>query len=226
MKPFKTGAAGAVGIDALAREDASTMGVIGAGKQARGQIIHAVTVRDLDEILIYSPTPENREGLASDLDEHLSPAVRAVGSASDAVVPADIVVTATTAREPVFDSEDLQPGTHVTAMGQYDPAARELEAETVARATYVPDLHDRAFSDAGSFLHALEAGAITEDHVHAELGEIVAGNAAGRTDPDEITIFDSGGTAIETVAAGAMLYERAVEDDRGTELQLRPASEV
>ncbi|ELZ21379.1 ornithine cyclodeaminase [Natrinema limicola JCM 13563] len=160
------------------------------------------------------------------VDESLTASVRAVDSSTAAVAGADVVITATTASEPVFDGDELEPGTHVTAMGQYSPAKRELDTTTIEQATYVPDLRERATLDAGSFIHALEAGAITDDHVHAELGEIVAGNEPGRTSDDEITVFDSGGTGIETVAVASLLYDRALEAGRGTEIEFAPASEA
>lgn len=226
MNPYKTGATGAVGIDALAREDASTLGVIGSGTQARGQVLAATTVREFDDILVYSPTRDNRESFAAAMDERLGPAVRAVDDTADLVPAVDVLITATTASEPVFDGDLLEPGTHITAMGQYNPQKREVDAHTVARSRYVPDLRDRAFSDAGSFLHALETGAVEEDHIHAELGAVVAGEAPGRTDGKQITLFDSGGTAIETVASAGMLYERARERDRGATIELSPASQA
>ncbi|MFD1564153.1 ornithine cyclodeaminase family protein [Haloarchaeobius amylolyticus] len=226
MNPFKTGAAGAVAVDELARTDAETLAVIGTGAQARGQLRATTTVRPFDEVRVYSPTPENREAFAAEFDEALEPSVRAVDSSSAAVAGADVVITATTASEPVFDGDDLEPGTHVTAMGQYSPDKRELDTTTVERATYVPDLRERATLDAGSFIHALEEGAITEEHVHAELGEVVAGTAPGRTSDDEITVFDSGGTGIETVAAASLLYDRALEAGLGTEIEFAPASEA
>ncbi|MFC6725354.1 ornithine cyclodeaminase family protein, partial [Halobium palmae] len=139
---------------------------------------------------------------------------------------ADVVVTATTASEPVFDGDDLADGTHVTAMGQYNPNKRELDATTIERAKYVPDLRERATMDAGSFLHALEQGVVDEDHVHAELGEVVAGVAPGRESDDEVTVFDSGGTGVETVAAAHLLYERAREGGLGTTIEFSPASEA
>lgn len=225
MNPYKTGAAGAVGVDALAKGDAETLGIIGAGTQARGQLLATATVRELQEIRIFSPTPDNRDALASEMDDTLDANVTPVDTRDDVLSTSDIVITATTASDPVFDGSQLRPGTHVTAMGQYDPTKRELDAETIERATYVPDLRDRAFTDAGSFLHALEAGVVDEDHIHGELGEVVAGNPPGRTTADEITVFDSGGTGIETVAAAAMLYERAKEQGRGTIIELTPASE-
>jgi len=226
MNPFKTGAAGAVGVDALAREDATSLGLIGSGTQARGQLLATATVRDLERVAVYSPTAESRESFAAEMDDRLEATVEAVGSSADAVTGADIVVTATTATDPVFDGDLLEPGTHVTAMGQYHPERREVDAETVARATYVPDLWGRLDQDAGAYMQALAAGAIETGHAHAELGEVVAGVAPGRTDEAEITLFDSGGTGIETVAAAKLLYDRARERGLGRTLELSPASEA
>jgi len=226
MNPYKTGATGAVGVDELAREDADTVGIIGSGAQARGQLRAIATVRDLAEIRVFSPTEANRTSFAEEFDEQLEADVSAVSDSASAVENADVVVTATNASEPVFDGENLEPGTHVTAMGQYHPEKRELDHETVARSRYVPDLRDRISQDAGSFRSAQEAGLIDEAHVHAELGEIVADRASGRTDEEQITVFDSGGTGIETVAGAHLLYERARDRDLGTEIQLSPASEA
>lgn len=226
MNPFKTGAAGAVAVDALARDDADTIAVIGSGAQARGQLHTTTTVRDFESVRVFSPTPENRESFAAEFDEHLDAAVEAVDSSTAAVSGADVVVTATKAADPVFDGDDLAPGAHVTAMGQYTPGRNELDATTIERSIYVPDLRARATQDAGSFLAALDAGVVDEDHVHAELGEVVAGVEPGRTSDDDITVFDSGGTGIETVAAAYMLYEKARDAGLGTDLSVEPASEA
>ncbi|MFW6018894.1 MAG: ornithine cyclodeaminase family protein [Halapricum sp.] len=227
LNPLKTGATGAVGVDALAREDATTVGLFGSGTQARGQLRATATVRDLDQVAVYSPTPEHRRTFAAEMDAELDASVVPAASPANTLEDADIVITATRSSEPIFDGERLEPGTHVTAMGQYHPRRRELDAAAVARATYVPDLRARTEQDAGAYIRAREEGAIGDDHVHAELGEIVAGNAAGRTSDEEITIFDSGGTAIETVAAAHMLYEKASErDDLGEPITFAPASEA
>lgn len=225
MNPFKTGATGAVAVDALAREDASTLALIGTGPQAAGQLQTTATVRSLDEVWVFSPTRDHRTSFAAEFDDLLDASVAAVDSAADAVDGADIVVTATTSSEPVFDGADLAPGTHVTAMGQYHPTRREVDSTTVKRALYVPDLRERVEQDAGAFLQARTEGVIDDDHIHAELGEIVAGHAPGRRDPETITLFDSGGTGIETVAAAAMLYERAETAGRGTDLTFYSGSE-
>ncbi|TYL38681.1 ornithine cyclodeaminase [Natronococcus pandeyae] len=226
MNPFKTGAAGAVGVDELAREDAETLAIVGSGAQARGQLRATATVREFTDVRVYSPTPDHREAFAEAFDSELEADVRPVSSSADALAGADVVITATKASEPVFDGDDLEPGTHVTAMGQYSKDKRELDTTTIERATYVPDLRERATFDAGSFLAALEAGVVSEDDIHAELGEVVAGNASGRMDDEEITVFDSGGTGIETVAAAYMLYEKALEEGLGTEISFAPASEA
>jgi len=226
LNPLKTGATGAVGVDALARTDVQTLAVIGSGAQARGQLLATATVRDFEAVRVFSPTRDHRESFAAAMDEQLEPRVTAVADSTTAVDGADVVITATNASEPVFDGDDLDDGAHVTAMGQYHPRRRELDATTVARATYVPDLRARIESDAGAYMQALAEGAIDADHVHAELGDVVAGTAPGRTSADEVTVFDSGGTAIETVAVAHLLYERARERGLGEAIDFAAASEA
>lgn len=224
MNPLKTGAAGAVGVDVLAREDASVVGIIGSGAQARAQLRATATVRDLETIRVYSPTHAHREAFATDMADILGIDVEPVESSAAAISGADILITATTSTEPTFDGDRLEPGMHVTAMGQAVPHAREIDARTVERSTYVTDLRSRSFTGAGGFLAAVEAGTVDESHIHAELGEIVAGRAPGRRSDDEITLFDSGGTAIETVAAAHMLYEKAADAGCGHPVEFLPAS--
>ena len=226
MNPYKTGATGGVGADELARPDASTVAIVGSGAQAKGQLRALAAVRELTTVNVFSPTKEHREAFAATMNEELAAAVGAVSSSDAAVEGADVVVTATNASEPVFDGDVLDEGTHVTAMGQYDPDKRELNTDTVAQSKYVPDLRARAFSDSGEFLQAREADVVDDDHVHADLGEIVAGNSPGRENRQELTVFDSGGTGIETVAAAYMLYERARDEGLGREIDFAPASEA
>ncbi len=227
MNPYKTGAAGAVAVDALAREDATEVAVIGSGAQARGQLATTATVRPFEAVRVFSPTREHREAFATEFDGRIDPEVTAVESASEALAGADVIVTATTASDPVIDDADVEPGAHVTAMGQYNRRKNELPPELVARATYVPDLRARATQDAGSFLAAMDAGLVDEsDGIAAELGDVVAGDHPGRTTADEVTVFDSGGTGIETTAAAHMLYQRASEAGRGSTIEFAPASEA
>lgn len=226
MNPFKTGAVGAVGIDALARPDVDTLAVVGSGAQARGQLLAAVTVRDFESVRVFSPTREHREKFAEEMDDRLNPDIEAVESSADAVSGSDVVITATTAHEPVFDGGNLDPGTHVNAIGQYDPDKREIDTQTIVESTYVPDLRPRILQDSGEFLIPLRNGDITENHIHGELGQVLTGTVSGRTTDDEITLFDSGGTAIETVASAALLYRRAEKQGLGETFPFSQASEV
>ncbi len=225
LNPLKTGAAGAVATDHLARQDAGTLALFGSGRQAWGQLRCTAQVRDLAGVRVHSPTKTHRETFAQEAADRLGVDVVPVESASAAVDGADIVITATRSKEPVFRDEDLAEGAHVTAMGQYHPERREVEGATVARALYVPDLEARAHQDSGELLMAIEEGLIEEDHIHAELGQIVAGDRPGRTSQAQITLFDSGGTGIETVAAAKMLYDRAREAEVGSPVAFEPASQ-
>lgn len=219
LGPLKTGAVGAVGVDALAKEDATTVGVIGSGRQAWAQIEATRTIRDIESVMVYSRSESNRTEFAELVRDEMGIDATAADTSADAVSDADIVITATKADDPVFDGRELSPGTHVTAMGRYHPYKQEIDDYTVANATYVPDLRDRAKQDAGAFLHAVNEGVISENHIHAELGDVVVGRATGRTSDEEITVFDSGGTAIETVAAANLVYRRAVEAGLGTPIE-------
>lgn len=224
MNPFKTGAAGAVAVDELARSDASQLGVIGSGRQARGQVYTTVNIRDIECIRVYSPTDENRRSFVEELKEDGDIEARPAKDAEEVVRESDIIITATTAEQPVFKGEHLEGGEHITAMGQYHPEKREVDGLTVQKSLYVPDLQGRVRKDAGAYLLAQKEGYIGDDHIHAELGDIVAGQTEGRQTEEDITLFDSGGTGIETVAAGYMLYRKAEEQEIGTLLPFSDAN--
>ncbi|WP_380676517.1 ornithine cyclodeaminase family protein [Salinigranum sp. GCM10025319] len=229
----KTGAVAAVGADALARADATSVGIIGSGRVARESLRSLVTVRDIQTVSVFSPTKQSREAFAANMDGELSVDVDSVDSSTAALSGADIVVTATTAPEPVLDGDDLEPGTHVCAMGQ-SGRERELDHTTVENAKYVPDVQQRALASsphehlkaAGAFQSALDAGKIPDNHVYAELGDVVAGRVPGRDSSEELTVFDSTGTGIETVATGYMLYEKALEKGRGSRITLSSLDEA
>lgn len=226
MNPYKTGAAGGVAVDVLSRSDASSVAVFGSGAQARGQLKATATVRDLETVRVFSPTPDHRAAFAEEMDDYLDASVTAVEDSETAVTDADIVITATDSPTPVFDGDHLSEGAHVTAMGQYHPEKRELDTRTIERATYVPDLTERVTQDAGAFIQAMSADAVTEADIQGELGSVLVGDIPGRTSDDEITVFDSGGTAIETTAGAHLLYEKAVENGLGATIEFSPASEA
>ena len=142
----------------------------------------------------------------------------AAASIEDAVRQADVVVTATSSEEPVIRREWLRRGAHVNAMGACFPHTRELDSDTIKDAALFVDRRESAETESGDYLIALAEGAIAEGHIRAELGEVLAGSAAGRTSDDELTIFDSLGLAIEDLFAAEYLLRRAEETGRGVKV--------
>ena len=149
-------ATGAIAVDKLARVDASRMATIGSGTQVHSQLRYTARVRDLDEINVYSPTQYSRDSFAEELDPEFEASVNAVSNSDVTVHDADILVTATSSSKPVFNGRLLPDGAHVTAVGQTASAGRELNADTIERSVYVPDL-----------LEAIREQKITENHIHA-----------------------------------------------------------
>ncbi|HJS96470.1 MAG TPA: ornithine cyclodeaminase family protein [Solirubrobacteraceae bacterium] len=196
----RTAAVSVVATRTLAREDARVLTILGAGVQGRAHLRALPAVRAFDEVRVYSPSVEHARALADGR-------AQVADSAEAAVRGADVVVLATTSSEPVISRDWLAPGAHVNAIGASVPSARELDTETVAAAALFCDSRESLRNEAGEFRLAVEQGAIAgEDHVRAELGEVLAGMSPGRTGPEELTVFRSLGLAVEDLAAA----ERAV----------------
>jgi ornithine cyclodeaminase/alanine dehydrogenase-like protein (mu-crystallin family) len=210
----RTAAVSAVATRVLARSDARVLAVLGAGVQGRAHLAALPAVRDFAEVRVYSPSPEHARALA-DGRATVAP------SAEAAVRGADVVVLATTSREPVVRRDWLAPGTHVNAIGASVPSSRELDVETVAAAAFFCDSRESVRNEAGEYRLALESGAIDgEDHIRAELGEVLAGLALGRRGEDELTVFRSLGLGVEDLAAAECAVARARERGIGTEVTL------
>ena len=201
----RTGAIGGVAVDELARPDARTLGIIGAGKQARTQLRAAATVRSFDRVSVYSPTRASRERFANELGSALDLDVRPVASSEDAVRGADVLITATTSREPVFDPAWLEPGVHVNTVGpkfldahELDPAVAE-EADVIATDSLDQvDGYDRRFLLADT----------PQREAMVELGALVTGSATGRQHDEETTLFCSVGLAGTEVALAHEAFGR------------------
>ena len=192
------------------------LGIIGAGVQARAHLVALAPVREFEAVRIYSPTTAHAEALAA-----TAPQVTVAASAEDAVRGADVVVTATSSREPVLRREWLRTGAHVNAVGASTPAAREIDVATVAASALFVDSRESLRNEAGEFQLAVQEGAITgEDHVRAELGELLAGTAPGRQNDDELTLFRSLGLAVEDLAAAEHAVAAAKRLGLGTEVEL------
>jgi ornithine cyclodeaminase/alanine dehydrogenase-like protein (mu-crystallin family) len=209
---IRTAAVSAVATRALAREDARELAILGAGVQARSHLEAVRAVRDFERVRIYSRTPEHARSLAEE------GGAEAVGSAEEAVRGADVVVTATSSAEPVLERGWLKDGVHINAVGACLPHIRELDTPTVADAAFFTDRRESAENEAGDFVLAQAEGAIGPEHIRAELGEVVAGMAPGRSSDTEITIFESLGLAIEDLAAADYVVRRARAEGVGIDV--------
>jgi ornithine cyclodeaminase/alanine dehydrogenase-like protein (mu-crystallin family) len=216
----RTAAVSAVATGALARPDAGTLAILGAGTQARAHLRALLTVREFERARIYAPTEAHTRRLAEQAGD-LGVPLTVTASAADAIRGADVVVTATSSREPVLRREWLKPGAHVNAVGASSPQARELDTATVAASALFCDSRESLRHEAGEFRLAITEGLIAgEDHVRAELGEVLAGAAAGRRDDEELTLFRSLGLAVEDLAAAEQAVAVATERGLGTEVEL------
>ena len=212
---IRTAAVSAVATDRLARPDAVTAAILGAGVQARTHLEALASVRPLRGVRVWSRKPERaREFVALHRSPYRFP-VEAVPTAEAAVREADIVTTVTASPEPVLSRSWLKPGAHINAVGSSRPGARELDTATVAAARVFVDSRESAMAEAGDLLIPIKEGAIAADHIVAELGEVVAGKQPGRRSPEEITLFKSLGLAIEDVAAAAFVARHAKQARRG-----------
>jgi ornithine cyclodeaminase/alanine dehydrogenase-like protein (mu-crystallin family) len=212
----RTAAVTAVATRQLAREDAPVLAILGAGVQGRAHLRALRQVRPFESIRIYAPTRAHAEALARDQD-----GVVVAPTAEEAVLGAEVVVTATSSREPVLDRSWLVPGAHVNAVGASIPSAREIDVATVAASAVFADSRESLANEAGEFRLAIEQNAIAgEQHVRAELGDVLAGTAPGRRDDQELTLFRSLGLAVEDLAAAELALRNAIVRDLGTQVRL------
>jgi alanine dehydrogenase len=215
---LRTGAATGLATRYLARPDARVVGMIGAGRQAATQLMAVCAVRPIAEARVYSPTPERRAAFAHRMRETLGIPVQAVERPEAAVEGADILITITSAREPVLRGAWLRPGVHLNAAGSNALLRRELDEEAIARADLIViDSRAQGQIEAGDFLEPLERGRLQWERVY-ELRDVVAGRV-GRAHPEQITLFKSLGIALEDIAVAAVAYERARAQGAGERIR-------
>lgn len=215
---LRTGAASGVATEYMARPDAKTVGVFGTGKQARTQLKAVTTVRRIERAEVYSRKAERRERFAREMSEYCGTQVVPVHSPDEAAGEKDIVICATTSEVPVFEGRVLDGGTHLNVVGSNYLTKTEIDVDTVRRAdVIVCDSIEACQKEAGDFVAALEAG-VTDWPLMHELADVVAGRQTGRALPEQITLFKSVGLAIEDVALGVKLLERAREEKIGEPL--------
>ncbi len=218
MGQLRTGAASGVATKHLAREDAATLGIYGAGWQAESQLEAVAAVKDLEKVVVHSRSEEGRKAFAAKMGEKLGMEVETTAAPEEPAAQ-DIVVTVTSSKEPVLKGEWLRPGAHVNAAGSNFIFKSEIDREVVRRAGFVcVDSREELGLEAGDLMPSLETGAILPEAVY-ELGQVVAGHLPGRRGPEDITLFASQGLALEDLAAARIVYDRAVKQDVGRDIE-------
>ena len=215
---IRTGAASGLATRYMAREDAGTVAVFGSGFQARTQLEAVCAARDIRQARVYSRRQDRREDFSRQMSERLHLEINAVDSPQECVEGADVVVTITSARDPVFEGSQLAPGAHVNAAGGNHWQRREVDEATVTRAdVIVVDDLDQAKVECGDLMWLEARGSFRWDMAH-ELQDVVAGRVNGRPSAESITLFESMGVALEDIAAAQLVYNKAKERGIGQEL--------
>jgi ornithine cyclodeaminase len=205
---IRTAAVSAVATRLLARKDVRTLAIFGTGTQGRSHLEAMQAVRDFERIIVWSGSGRTLEGADS------------VATAEEALRDADVVCTTTASAEPVVQRSWLKPGVHINAVGSSVPTSRELDSQTMVDAALFVDRRESLENEAGDFLFPQREGLMGLDHVRAELGELLLGTADGRRADEEITVFKSQGIAVEDLAAGELVLQRAEAEDAGTVVSL------
>jgi alanine dehydrogenase len=218
---LRTGAASGVAAKYLAREDSNIVGVIGTGVQARTQVwAMSKVLKKMVSVKAYDLFPERVDAFAKDVSEKYGLRAGAVRSSRECVEGSDVLVVATTSKTPVFDGNWLKRGTHVSSIGVSGIDGRELDDATVKNAKIVVDTREGALSETGDLIVPIKNGTLREDSIYAELFEIVGGTKPGRTSDAEITCWKAVGLAIEDAAVARLVYDKAVKEGIGKEVDL------
>jgi len=216
---IRTAAASGAATDALANPDAGDLALIGSGTQARSHLSAMKSVRKLRRVRVWSRSEANAERFARDEHERHGIEIEVSSSAADAVRDADLICTTTSSREPVLRGEWLSTGAHVNAVGACFSQHRELDTETARRSRFFADSRESCLNEAGDFIIARDEGAISDDHLLGEIGDVFLERIPGRLSADDVTVYESLGIAIEDLAAAHFIHQRAQETGAGTWLE-------
>jgi len=217
---IRTACISAVATRALANPETPVLGVLGAGVQARAQIRTLCKVRKIREIKVYDVLEKSVQSLKEELEPEVGIKIEAVETAEQAIRNVDLLVTVTTAKEPIVRVDWLKPGVHINAIGSHRPDLREIDGATMKRAKVFVDSREAILAECGDVLLAIKEGAITEGHIAAEIGEVLAGKKAGRTNAGAITLYKAVGIAIQDVATAKLIYQTAVEKKVGVHVEI------
>jgi len=220
---MRTGAASGIASKYLARPNPKILGIIGAGNQARTQMLALITQYEhFDEVRIFDMYPEKSKAIAREFRRKykgLIGKVKVAGSAKDCVVESDIIVTCTSARAPIVLDEWVKNGTHINCIGADAPGKQEVDPKVLKRARLVIDDWEQA-SHSGEINVPLAKGELTKDDVNAEIGQIVAGLKPGRENDEQITVFCSTGLAVQDALTAKIAYDAAINQKLGRYMQI------
>jgi ornithine cyclodeaminase/alanine dehydrogenase-like protein (mu-crystallin family) len=211
----RTGAVSGLSCRYLARKDSRKMAMIGAGGQGFYQISGVASQLGLSEVSIFDVDSGRQKKLIERCEKELHLKASAADTVQAAASDADVIVTATTSKNPVLDASHVKPGTHIVAIGAYTPESRELGSDLVSKASVYVDSMEAAMEEAGDILIPIKEGRITRDSIRGEMAGLVSGKVKGRKDDSEVTIFKAVGLAFEDNAVGWMVYNRAVKSGVG-----------
>jgi ornithine cyclodeaminase len=211
----RTAAVSAVATDRLARTDARSLAVLGAGSQARSHVEAMLAVRPIETIRLWSRTHESAKRAAAELSDADGVQVELCSDVESAVEGSDIVCTTTSARTPILLPEHLEPGMHVNAVGASIPSWQEIAPSVLPLVSLFTDRRESLANEAGEFIEAVGTGLVPEGLVVPEIGEVLNGDHPGRTSETEITLFRSLGLAVEDIASAHLVYQRAIEQGIG-----------
>ncbi|MEA1648370.1 ornithine cyclodeaminase family protein [Nitrospirillum sp. BR 11164] len=206
---IRTAAASAVATDALARPEADTLALVGIGRQALAHALALSSVRRLRHIRVWGRDPAKALAFAAQVQAATGIDTQAHDSVQRAVAGAAIVCTVTAAADPILRGDWIAPGTHVNVVGSSGPAQAEIDTDLVAASRFIVDHREHVLVHGGEFLRAKAAGILGNDHIAAEIGAVLAGQAPGRQTAEQITVYKSLGHAVQDLAATAWLYENA-----------------
>jgi len=211
----RTAAASAVATDALARRDARRLAILGYGEQGETHVEAISKVRPLDEITVWGRSPERAAAFAVRVGARLELPIRACATAREAVQEADMVCTVTAAAEPILEGAWLRPGAHVNLVGSSRAGPVEADRALVVSARFFADHREGVLRQGAEFLRAKAAGAVDDDHVLGEIGEVLAGTLAGRRSSEDLTVYKSLGSIVQDLSTAWSLYEQARREGFG-----------
>jgi ornithine cyclodeaminase len=212
---IRTAAASGLATRLLAREDAGDLAILGAGEQARSHLEAMRTVRMLRRVRIWARDPERAAVFAAEQGARHGIRIETAGSVRDAVVDADLICTTTAARSPILMGEWLSPGAHLNVVGSSRSSAAEIDTAAVAKSRFFVDRRDSTVHEGGEYLAALKAGAITPEHILAEIGEVANASKKGRLSPRDITLYKSLGIAPQDLASAHHILQKARDSSVG-----------